>query len=94
MVPDDEKGRPVMIRQLCVSIVAVAGLTSVCCADEIAPKKDQPAFKLLQRPDYSVELKADKDPNGNPTDPSGLAPLTRETNTPSVGLSIKAPLSK
>lgn len=83
-----------MIRQLCVSIVAVLGLTSVCYADEIAPTKDHPALRLLQRPDYSVELKADKDPNVAPTDPSGLAPLKRETNTPSVGLSIKAPLSK
>jgi hypothetical protein len=83
-----------MIRQLSASIVTVVGLTSVCCADEIAPKKDQPALQLLQRPEYSVELKADKDPNVAPTDPSGLAPLTRETNTPSVGLSIKAPLSR
>ncbi|HZL38800.1 MAG TPA: hypothetical protein VFC45_00765 [Pseudolabrys sp.] len=83
-----------MIRELCVTIVAVVGLTAVSYADDIAPKKDHPALQLLQRPDYSVELKANKNPNGNPTDPSGLAPLTRETNTPSVGLSIKAPLSK
>ena len=83
-----------MIRQLCVTIVAVVGLTAVSYADEIAPKKDHPALPLLQRPDYSVELKVDKNPNGDPTAPSGLAPLTRETNTPGVGLSIKAPLSK
>jgi hypothetical protein len=62
-------------------------------ADENAPKKN-PALPLLQLRDYSLELKTNKDPSAAPAAPSGLAPLTRETNQPSVGLSITAPLSK
>ena len=83
-----------MLRQLGVTIVTVVGLTSVSCADENAPKKNH-TLRLLQLRDYSVDLKTDKDPTATPGAPSGLAPLAREADKPSVGLSgITRPLSK
>jgi hypothetical protein len=80
-------------REVCVAVVVVVGLARASYADDNASKKD-PALPLLQLRDYSVELKANKNPSLAPAAPAGLTPLSRETIEPSIGLSLTKPLSK
>jgi hypothetical protein len=83
----------VILSRIFVVVVVLAGFGPANAADDKKPKIDLTTPSLQER-DLSLGLKTGKDASVATGAPSGLKPLSHESNKPFVGLSLTKPISK